>query len=42
MQKRIYEAPEAEFEKFTVDTVFTGSTGGIGDYDNPIDVPDDF
>ena len=42
MIKKEYASPEAEIEKFTVETVFTGSTGGIGDYDNPIEVPDDF
>jgi len=45
MQKKIYLAPEAEIELFTVSNVITDSntpTGGIGDIDNPIDVPGDF
>lgn len=42
MQKKEYISPEAEIEKFTVETVFTGSNGGIGDYDNPVDPGGDF
>ena len=42
MQKRKYESPEAEIEKFTIEDVVTGSGGGIGDYDNPIEDPGDF
>ncbi len=35
--KKVYLAPEAEIEKFTVETIFTASnpSGGIGDGDNP-------
>jgi len=46
MQKKNYIAPEAEIEMFTIADVITDSddnpTGGIGDIDNPIDVPGDF
>jgi len=45
MIKKEYASPESSVEWFTVSDVITDSndpTGGIGDIDNPIDVPDDF
>ena len=37
MIKKTYASPEAEIEKFTIESVITDSNpgGGIGDGDNP-------